>query len=147
MKNTSKKLVIHQPTNKKYLLEKTVLEMKDQNDNQTNDEIKEEPFLIENCERLDTERPVSAGQRRILHCSDGAIELDENGNIIEEVKKRNKRDVNSVIKHRIWNPIDSVDSPILNSATNLSSTVGRKTLSAIDYVGNMVASVFGSKFN
>lgn len=33
MRNSSKSIVIQQPTNKKYLVEKTVIEMKDQNDN------------------------------------------------------------------------------------------------------------------
>lgn len=138
MKTTSKKLVIHQP-NKKYLLEKSVLEMKDQNDNQT-EGIKEEPFLVE-------QNVAGAPQeqaRRVVYCSDGVIELDENGNPVEIAKVREKRSVmSSVVKHRSWNVFDSIDSPILTSAGNLGSAVSRKTISAIDYVGSVFASLIG----
>lgn len=138
MKTTSKKLVIHQP-NKKYLLEKTVLEMKkDQNDNQ--ESIKEEPFLVQ----TDVTAPQEQASRRVVYCSDGIIELDENGNPVEIEKVREKRSVmSSVVRHKNWNVFDSIDSPILNSAGNLGSAVGRKTISAIDYVGNMLASLIG----
>ena len=139
MKTTSKKLVIHQP-NKKYLLEKTVFEMKkDQNDNQ--ESIKEEPFLVQTNVAAPQEQ---ASGRRVVYCSDGIIELDENGNPVEIEKVREKRSVmSSVVRHKSWNVFDSVDSPFLNSAGNLGSTVGRKTISAIDYLGNMVASLIG----
>lgn len=138
MKTTSKKLVIHQP-NKKYLLEKTVLEMKtDQNDNQS-ESIKEEPFLVES-----KVAGASQANRRVVYCSDGVIELDENGNPVEIEKVREKRSVmGSVVRHKSWNVFDSIDSPILNSASNLGSAVSRKTMSAIDYMGNMLASLIG----
>lgn len=64
------------------------------------------------------------------------------GNPIKEVK-REKRSLKSVVKHRNWNVFDSIDSPMLNSASNLGSTVGRKTLSAIDYLGNAIISFIG----
>lgn len=74
MKQSTRQIVIQQPTNKKYLVEKTtVLEMKDQNDNQTERHLNGEPFLVErHCD----EEP----KRNIVHCSDGILELDENGN-------------------------------------------------------------------
>ena len=136
---TSKKLVIHQP-NTKYLLEKTVLEMKDQNANEM-EGIKEEPFLVEPSVAGASQEQAS---RRVVHCSDGIIELDENGNPVEIEKVREKRSVmSSVVRHKSWNVFDSIDSPILSSASNLGSTVGRKTISAIDYMGNMLASLIG----
>lgn len=139
MKNSSKTIVIQQPTNKKYLVtNKTVLEMKDQNDNRTEGSIKEEPFIVEEQQTSVDQTP----QRRVLYFSDGILELDENGNPIEEVK-REKRSLKGMVKHRPWNVFDSIDSPVLNSATHLGSNVGRKTMSAIDYIGNMFAGILG----
>lgn len=97
--------------------------------------VKEEPFIVQEQHIQDNQ----SQKRKTIYCSDGCIELDENGNPIEE-KKREKR---SVVKHRNWNVLDSIDSPILNSAANLGSNAGRKTLNAIDYIGNMFASFFG----
>ena len=69
---------------------------------------------------------------RIIHCSDGSIEVDENDNCLKFVKVNDK----TVTRPKRLKLFQLISSPHI-------SNIGKKTLKTVDFLGGNVIKIIG----
>lgn len=69
---------------------------------------------------------------RIIHCSDGSIEVDENDNCVKSVKVNDKTDT----RPKRLKLFQLISSPHI-------SNIGKKTLKTVDFLGENVIKIIG----
>lgn len=83
-------------------------------------------------EANDKTATLKINQSRIIHCSDGSIEVDENDNCVKPVKVNGK----TVSQPKRLKLFQLISSPHI-------SNIGKKTLKTVDFLGGNLISLIG----
>lgn len=80
---------------------------------------------------------------RIIHYSDGSVEVDENGNEINEENRKVKQENKINVLPKRLKLFQLISSPPMDHFVNMSSGFGKKTLKAVDSIGESLISAIG----